>query len=423
MDRTNESLLLLRCATTHLDENDGHAIRRLCAAGVDWEWIVRVAVDNRVGPLLYRTLREAGLSTVVPAEKMKALENSYYLSLSRSTLFEQAVREILLHFGEEGVEAILLRGLALGEAVYGDSALRPFSDLDLLIRKRDLARVREVLSDLGYGPPPQAIDDRYFERHHLHLGYLRKEGGIVAEIHWALDHKYTVFNVDYGEIFGEAVRGPLAGVEALLMPPENLLLSLCVHLVKHCYYGKVILPEPDFVELMLASGFLILYCDVAELIRRAGPELDWDLVVRKARRWQIESAVQPSLASVVRLFDAPVPRDALESLPAPQTGWLEGKILAVAVEELRGERAESSLSAPFRKLLGLRADLMFRPVRMLDLLRYFLPGPRFIARRYDASNPVKVGLCYGLHLAKALGQAVLNLVDFVYYTRVKRGRS
>jgi hypothetical protein len=405
-----------------MDEDDCYLIRRLCAEGLDWDWIVRVASQNRVGPLLYRTLREMGLNTLVPAKAMRDLESSYYGGLARSTLFQQAVREMLLRFGEEGIEAILLRGLVLGETIYGDSALRPFSDMDLLIRKQNLARARETLLDLGYRSS-HGIDEKYFERNHLHLQYLRREGGVVVELHWALDHKYTPFNIDYAEIFAEAVNGQVAGVEALLMPPENLLLSLCVHLIKHCYYGKHILTRPDLAKLILASSFLILYCDIAEVIRRYGPDLDWDLVVRKTRHWQVESAVQPALASVAQLFNAPVSQVVLGSLPAPRTDWLEEKILALAVEDLQGERTESSPSHPLKRLLGLRADLMFRPVRLLDLLRYLWPAPRFIARRYHISNPMLVCLYYGLHVCKALGEVFLNLVDLVYYTRLKRRRS
>jgi hypothetical protein len=421
VDRWHEALFVLSCARTQMGEDDRHLLSQLCAEGLDWEWIVRVALQNRVGPLLYLTLRETGLHTLVPAKEMKQLENSYYLGLSRSTLFEQAVREVLLRFEEAGIGVILLRGLVLGETIYKDPALRPFSDMDLLIRKQDLARGREALLDLGYRSA-HSIDEKYFERNHLHLQYLRREGGVVAELHWALDHKYTVFNIDYTEIFDEALSGQLAGVEALLLPPENLLLSLCIHLIKHCYYTKYILPRPDFVELILSSG-LILYCDIAEVIRHYGPDLDWDLVVREARHWQVEPAVQPALASVAQLFDAPVPQAVLESLPPPKTGWLEGKILALAVEDLKGKRAASRPSHPLRKLLDLRSDLMFRPVRTLDLLHYLWPAPRFVARRYNASNPMLVPLYYGLHLCKALGEVFLNLVDLVYYTRLKRHRS
>lgn len=423
MDRSNELLFLLRCARTQVDEDDCHLISRLCAEGLDWEWIVRLALQNRVGPLLYRTFRETGLSMLVPAKTMAVLEDSYYLGLSRSTRFEQAVSEILLRLGKEGIEAILLRGLVLGEIVYGDPALRLFTDIDLLIRKQDLARARNALLDLGYRPPSHGIDAQYFERNHLHLQLLKREGGVVAELHWALDHKYTVFNVDYAEMFAEAISGQVAGVEALLMSPENLLLSLCIHVIKHCYYSKYILARPDFAELILASSFLILYCDIAEVIRHYGPDLDWDLTVCRARRWQIESTVQPALASVAQLFNAPIPKAVLESLPAPKTIWLEKKIFALAIEDLKGERSESSPSHPLRKLLGFRSDLVFRPVRLIDFFRYLWPTPQFIARRYNVSNPVQICLYCGLHVGKALGQMFLNLVDFIHYTRLKRRRS
>ena len=40
----------------------------------------------------------------------------------------------------------------LAERLYGDVALRQFSDLDLLARARDLPAIRSALSELAYRP-------------------------------------------------------------------------------------------------------------------------------------------------------------------------------------------------------------------------------------------------------------------------------
>ena len=419
-DGSRESLCLLRCVRTQMTEDDTRLVHQLCTEGLDWEWIARLAVQNRVGPLLYRSLRETGISTSVPVQARRVLERSYHQGLSRSVSYEPAVREILSRLREEGIQGILLRGLALGEIVYGDPVLRPFTDMDLLIRRQDLAKVRRALFDLGYGPVPGALDDRYYERIHLHLQYLKRESGAVAEVHWALDHKYTVFNINYTEIIEGATQGELAGVTALILTPETRLLSLCVHLTKHCYYGDYLLEQPDFVDLVLSSGLLILYCDIAEVIRHYGADLDWDLALHKARKWQIESSVRPALASVVRLFDAPVPDTVLRSLPSPKTGWLQKRILASAGKDGPEEGARIAPMTSLGRIPALHTDLMFRPVRLLDLTRYLWPPRQFIATRYGVENPLTVSACRGFHIGKTICGLFLDLAYLVYFSRIRR---
>lgn len=420
LDRSDESLLLLHCARSQMRGDDGHLIGQLCAKDLDWDWIVRVAVHNRVAPLLYYNIREAGLGKEVPSHAMRALENAYYHGLARSTRGGQIAGEMLPCLRQEGVEAILLRGLALAETLYDDPALRPFSDFDLLIRRQDLDRAKATLLDLGYHYSPSDIDARYFERNHLHLQFVKVNA--VIELHWALDHKYTVFAIDYDAFFSEARDGELGGASALLIPPENLLLSLCIHLVKHCYYMRHIPPGPELITWILNDGFLILVSDIDGLLRRHEKDLDWDIVLQEARRWLVEPVLQPSLALVVQLFRAPVPERVLESLPAPRAGWVERKVFNLIVH--RGQAGQPNSDSPRSggDLLSARADLIFRPVRALDLLQYLRPTAPFIARRYDVSNGVQICLYSAIHLCRALGEMLVNVADMVYFCWMKRRR-
>ena len=420
MDRSDEVLLLLHCARSQMDDDDGHLIGQLCAQDLDWDWVVRIAIHNRVAPLVYYSIREAGFGQEVPSHAKRALENAYYHGLACGAYGAQIVGEMLSRLRQEGVEAILLRGLALAETLYDDPALRPYSDFDLLIRRRDVERAKATLLDLGYHFSPRDVDAAYFERNHLHLQFVKADA--VIELHWALDHKYTVFAIDYDSFFSEARDGELGDVPALLIPPENLLLSLCIHLVKHCYYMRHIPPGPELIAWILNDGFLILFSDIDGLLRCHERDLDWDLVLQEARRWLVEPVVQPSLALAVQLFRTPVPERVLESLPAPRAGWLEKKVFNFIVNN--GQEGQRNADSPRSggELLSARADLIFRPVRALDLLQYLRPTAPFIARRYDVSNPAQICLYSAIHVCKALGEMLMNLADMVYYCWIKRRR-
>jgi hypothetical protein len=58
--------------------------------------------------------------------------------------------EILTAFARAGVAVIVLKGPALASEHYPDPALRPFTDLDLLVRRHDRDRAIDVLSAVGY---------------------------------------------------------------------------------------------------------------------------------------------------------------------------------------------------------------------------------------------------------------------------------
>jgi hypothetical protein len=238
-----------------------------------------------------------------------------------------------------------------------------------------------------------------------------------------LDHKYTLFNIDYDAVFEEAAAGQLAGAEALLMSQEDLHLSLCVHLAKHCYFASALLDRPDFTERVLDTGLLIQYCDIAEVTRHYSAELDWELALQKARIWQVEPAVQPVLASAVRLFRTRVPATLLQGLAVPEMSRLRRQVLASAVRNDRDKEAGAiSPMSPVGRLPGLNASLMFRPVRLLDALDYLWPSHHFIAARYGSRNPVTVGLSRGLHVGRTVLGLVSDLARLAYYSGMRRYR-
>jgi hypothetical protein len=57
---------------------------------------------------------------------------------------------VLAALTEAGLLTILLKGAALAYTLYPDPALRPMSDLDLLIHPQDLKQAVQVIQSMGY---------------------------------------------------------------------------------------------------------------------------------------------------------------------------------------------------------------------------------------------------------------------------------
>jgi len=101
-------------------------------------------------------------------------------------------------------------------------------DLDLLVRRDDLARARDVLAGMGYAPQYFGVEQVDYAQHH-HLRPMARPDGIRVEIHWTIARPVGPAEVDLEGIWERAQPAKIAGVQALVLSPEDLILHLCLH--------------------------------------------------------------------------------------------------------------------------------------------------------------------------------------------------
>jgi len=281
-----EYRFLLACCARRL----GGSVSLPVGPSGDWERVLAIARTNHLSGLLFRELRESGGALDIPAPVMETLKQHYQRNLVRVTRAENEAVGVVRRLQEAGVEAVLLRGLGLGHQVYGDTAVRPFTDMDLLIRRDRLSAAKTCLEAEGLLPPSSALPSRYFERHHLHLEYGRP-GGLAFELHWALDHKYLPFTIDYDAMLGEAVELTLAGGRMSVPCPEHDIICNAIHLAKHATF-LVFDRDPDAAaQRLVAEGHLLHVCDIlGRSVHRDGRP-DWDRVGRLCSEWNVAREV------------------------------------------------------------------------------------------------------------------------------------
>ena len=137
-----------------------------------------------------------------------------------------------------GIKTIVLKGLWLCRErfIRFQPCVRAVISISLYIAGM-LMPVSDLLAEQGIGEFwPNLLHDDYFTRHHLHQQRSTADLNIWFEIHWALDHPYTLLTVDYESIFARA--SPLDYLERRSRRWQfpDLLLSLAIHLVKHAVY-------------------------------------------------------------------------------------------------------------------------------------------------------------------------------------------
>lgn len=380
---------------------------------LDWERFFVIAESNRMLTLLDQVFQAHDFSGGIPATIADRIREEAEDIAKSAGLQSASLKEYLHRAHQKGLDTVVHKGLLLSIEVYGQASIRPGNDIDILVREGQVQESLSILEAIGMGQNwPNLLDDRYYQRHHLHLQRCSKDLKIWFETHWALDHPYTLLTIDYEAILDRAAPGILLEEPVLCLSPADLLLSLAVHLVKHAVYLPTLIERPDLPQIILADGMLMYYVDIVEVIKRHHGAIDWNYCIDLAMR----SGCVDILGSVLNVcqqhFDVPIPDWVLQALPvngqAGLSRWVMHKMADHEISIYRGEEADKLWDF----LVATNGAFILRPVRILDLITYVFPDDDYVSRRYGA-----VGLNIKLkHYFNAAMDCLALGKDTLYFT-------
>ena len=360
---------------------------------------------GKLGPLLYAgRLRFGEREAAEPWHR--AFRVDYAASLGSHRVYRDAAAALLQALGVQRVPALLLRGTAVAERLYDDPGLRPYTDIDLLVPRAQLPEAKGVARDLGYHPPEGSLPDGFYERHHLHLRYIAPTTGVPLEIHWALDHPFSLLRVDFDDLFASALIDRLAGAPVLRPSDEDLLILLALHLAKH---GTALRGAAPVAVLPRAArrGILLWMVDLHLLIAAHGRTMDWEAIARRLDAWEAVGAVGAVLSQVGAALGTGLPLGA-ERLAeaAPRAPILARAFAALAGGEARAARGFRALSGAMS-----RSPAFFGLERAADLPSFLYPPRRWVERHAPSpGSPVLLRrAAHTIHAARRLGRLAWDL--------------
>lgn len=284
------------------------ALQHALAEGLDWDRLTEEAAYHGVLPLLYHHAKRITLRRV-PPDALQRMRTRVGARALHGTCLAQELDRLAGLFHEAAIPAIVVKGIPLAHDLYGGYALRPFGDTDLIIRRRDVDRLRVLLLAEGYtsaslGPVQRRL---YLLVHAQHEFVNRAPalGGTVSvlDVHTALLPFGYSYREPFERLWERALPFPLDRHTVRVLQPADLLVVLCFHGFKNRWEA------------------LKYTADVAELVR-AYPSLDWDVVRGRASEAKGLRVLYVALLLAAALLDAPVPAEVLETaqsdLPAVQ---------------------------------------------------------------------------------------------------------
>src|SRR5258708_28767230 len=122
---------------------DAERVRRACRGQIDARRLVAAAIEQGVGPLVWRGVSVSGCRDEI-GEAGQALQANAAGWHAKAHFVAGAVATAVDPLRRSGLEPVVLKGAALADR-YPDPSLRPMADIDLLLPASDH---RPALNDL-----------------------------------------------------------------------------------------------------------------------------------------------------------------------------------------------------------------------------------------------------------------------------------
>lgn len=334
-------------------------------SGLDRQWwqaLLAEAERQSVTPFLYAALARLEREHSLDFPNRDKLYQSYVINAGRNTLIMHDAEILLSSLKKAGIAAVGLKGVYLLENVYENIGARSMNDIDILVKKQDLAGAMEVFKGLGYQATTYFdLDDENVDT--KHVPPMQKAGGALVEVHWTLLEEDEPFTIDAAALWERVEPAAIAGVEALTLGIEDLILHLSLHLTYQHY-------------LQLGLRGLL---DIALVIDKFKEEIDWQLLVQIAKTWGAERVTAITLKLVETQLKVPIPPEVYGGLlPEPLSPDLLENARGVLLDRerlmsLTPDLVEMNASKSVFSKLRIGLERIFIP--RIDLARIYNVPP------------------------------------------------
>jgi hypothetical protein len=325
---------------------------------------------HRVEGLLFHWIRKLKLENTVPLHVYKNLKDIYE---SYSNIWEnhgQVLKKILMGCHEREMQVIMLKGAQLAHTDYPDFPLRPIEDIDLLVRQLDRSKVIKFMLEMGFNLyETNQTCDKFFVRN-------RQPGKpIFIEIHSNLQTRIRLnrsFSIDIDEFWKGTQKRTFDGFPFLELCPTHNLIYLGAHLGHH-----------HFSRLIWAY-------DIALLVHRHKPEIDWKRLEYICGRVRIKNSLYYSLSLCQKFFGVPIPQHVLRGL---SPSWVRRKMGQFIIRRYLRSLEKSRVNR-FNHFL-IKAILIDS---WREAIRWFLfPTREWMKQEYFPGNTHEIYPYYLLH--------------------------
>jgi hypothetical protein len=298
---SREDTLILLCCRIKPDAQQRMTIDDLLAQHLDWEYILTIARRHGIANLLYNNIIDRENKSCVPPSIFDRLEKSYHSAAYSNLLFLKEYKDIAHVFNAEQVALLPLKGIDFIKTVYPNIALRTSNDIDILVKKADLNRAKDILLGLGY----VQIKTGHTATETFHWVFSRTvaAASVFVELHWDLDIPQSPFKVSVDDFWSRAEIVTSGGTWFYRLSLEDSILFTAFHILRAPLAG-------DTRGIISLRGVV----DVSEMIKKYGDRINWDAIINRAQQYHVERPVLLVLYLIEEFLHVQVKEDIREEL-------------------------------------------------------------------------------------------------------------
>jgi len=227
-----------------LKQNDCKAAATLTAAWTDLQWHTAkfVVQTHGIAPLFYKLCSLSGAYDNFNPAFQGYISEQYYLNQARINKVEVTLQGILEQSSLKPMAVMPLKGALLVADYYEDAALRPMSDIDLLVKPEDVANAGQILSERGYC----LVEDSFHHVQYMLPGKPVSMNGehpdnpLVIELHKEVNWPIGHLDYDITDLLWQNAENGFLGYEYAFKPSEDdLLMMLACHCARNQYEGQM----------------------------------------------------------------------------------------------------------------------------------------------------------------------------------------
>ena len=257
-----------------MSDADVRDARDAAADGIDWEGVMRICVMHGVEGIVFYSMRRYGLLEGVPGWFEERMRERYYENAVRNMAAEKAVALLSERIGRK---VVFVKGADLFLSMYPSTGMRSMGDVDILVEREFAEEVWKGLLESGFAAESGDEIEYRSDVHKdvcSHLPQLKTDA-FTVEVHWNLFGVGLLYPITK-IAFEKAVR---VRDNVYVLSNEMKLVHLCNHFRRHLYTG----------------ASLRHLCDINELVRLYGKEIDRAEVDRTVKGTELESDLRIGL--------------------------------------------------------------------------------------------------------------------------------
>lgn len=271
---SEERFIILSCRQA-VNRCPTEAIDALIEQGLDWTSVESIIRLHGLAGLVNSALARSHHLHNVPDGVLRHITLAGRQTAFKNLLYIREFAAILKTCNREHIQVVPLKGIAFLTSLYSNNtALRALTDIDILVKNKDVESVNRILLARGY--QQKEISDRDTCRA-FHAIYRRRDSSfnLLVEVHWDVDFPDSPYAIDIAESWQRSHEVKDAAGIYYEFSIEDSLIFNCFHILRN--------PKKGPNNLLYLKNF----CDIAALILRAADSIDWECLIARSTQYKV----------------------------------------------------------------------------------------------------------------------------------------